>query len=89
MAVKLEGSLNRHIGLPSDTKPTPDETGETLPAGSSFLETDTGRIWRWSGSAWTHYAARDEQAALLSVIYLELQNLRAALTLTGMAQDLD
>lgn len=89
MAVKLEGSIKRYIGLASDTKPTPDETGETLPAGSSFLESDTGRIWRWSGTEWTNYAAQDEPAALLSAIYQELQNLRAALVLTGIAQNLD
>ncbi len=59
MAVTLEGSTRRFIGLSTDSKPVPgghfDNTtltaGDITP-GSSFLEADTGRIFRWDGSKW-------------------------------------
>ena len=89
MTVRLESAIKRYIGTSDDIKPRPESTGETLPAGSSFLESDTGRIWRWDGFDWTNFAGADEQAALLGAIYLELTQLRRALTLTGLAQHLD
>jgi hypothetical protein len=59
MATKLEGSIKRWIGLSSDRKPGTgvDAEGVTvlasdIPPGSSFLETDTGQIYRWTGTAW-------------------------------------
>jgi hypothetical protein len=47
MAIKRK-SFVEWIGLAADTKPT-SPTPET---GSSFRETDTGRIYYWTGSAW-------------------------------------
>jgi len=78
MAVRLEGTIRRYLGLSTDTKPKVGEqfdgaevTARELPAGSSFLETDTGRILRWDGEAWTYPSAgaevtEDYQAALLA-----------------------
>lgn len=84
MTVKLEGSISRYIGLATDTKPVGDfANGEIVPVGSSFLETDTGKIYRWNGLHWNFAAPSDENAALLTVIYLELQAIRAAVELTA------
>lgn len=59
MAVKLEGPIRRYLGTSADTKPTIGAqadglviTAADLPAGSSFLESDTGLIYRWDGSDW-------------------------------------
>ena len=85
MAVRLEGSIKRYIGLSSDTKPVlgwqPDGstlTGADLPAGSSFLETDTGRIYRWDGaSAWTlPILGPDDQLYVLQALLSEVTQLR-------------
>ena len=59
MAVKLESSIKRFIGLSTDDKPRPGVMVDgvimdAMPAGSSFLESDTGRIYRWDGASWTH-----------------------------------
>lgn len=77
MAVKLEGSIRRYVGLSTDTKPT-GYTGATLdsiPAGSSFLESDTGDIWRWNGSEWMAHES-DRASEWLAAIYGELRQLR-------------
>lgn len=96
MAVRLEGSIKRFIGLSTDAKPRPFsgagdanrsplagdmEIGEPLPAGSSFLETDTGSIYRWDGvSAWTLAAAQvDETSGYLAAILAELTMVREML----------
>ena len=85
MAVRLEGTIRRYIGLASDLKPTPYgdmlPEGDTLPAGSSFLESDTGRIFRWDGAVWAAAPAADDTAAYLAAILMELRQLREALTL--------
>ena len=55
MAVKLEGTIRRYIGLSSDHKPYtfPLDTGEEKPPdGSTFLEGDTGVVFRWSQDTW-------------------------------------
>lgn len=46
MTVVLLESVNRYIGVSSDTKPT------SPPAGSTFFETDTLNTYVYSGSAW-------------------------------------
>ena len=89
----LETRTKRFIGHSTDTKPTvgiqlvSDENARTttdadLPAGSTFLESDTGDIWRWDGVRWTLPIAEND--ALLR----EFRSLReevAALRL-GMIQ---
>ena len=83
MAVKLEGSIKRYIGLSSDPKPflgfQQDGTTTTdydLPPGSSFLESDTGYLYRWTGTAWSRPGGEDSHLALLELIYAELHELR-------------
>ena len=84
MTVKLEGSISRYIGLSTDTKPVGDfANGEIVPVGSSFLETDTGRIYRWNGAHWNFAEPTDETTALLTVIYLELRAVRATIELAA------
>ena len=86
MAVKLEGSIQRYLGLSTDDKPVGDfANGEIIPAGSSFMETDTGRIYRYNGEGWRFAEPADETAMLLTIIYLELQAIRAAVELTVTA----
>ncbi len=58
---RLETTIKRFIGHSSETKPRVGvtlEDGTTiknendLPPGSSFLEEDTGIIYRWTGQVW-------------------------------------
>lgn len=73
---RLEGTIKRFIGLSTDKKPRPGHVGEDgialssgdVPAGSSFLETDTGRICRFDGLDWVLHVPLDEQAATLDAI---------------------
>ena len=85
MAVRLERAIERYIGDSADQKPRPGITiddGTTVganspPVGSSFLEEDTGRIFRWDGLVWGASPLADERAiALLTEIRDELQNAR-------------
>ena len=46
MTVVLIASIQRFIGVASDTKPT------SPPAGSTFRETDTLDLYVFDGSAW-------------------------------------
>lgn len=72
--VLLHGGIKRFTGTSQDTKP------QDIPAGSSFLETDTGRIYRFNGDMWT-YAAEDTTNELLSLILFELQMIRETVAL--------
>ena len=76
--VKLEASIQRYIGLSSDQKPGPHTDGTSVPPGSSFLETDTGKIYRFSGTetGWVFFQPANEELALLQLIYVELRQLR-------------
>lgn len=47
-------------GLSTDTKPT---SGEGLPPGSRYLETDTGLLHIWTGSAWSNAGLEKASAA--------------------------
>lgn len=87
MAAALEQSTKRFIGTSADGKPTPSADA-LVPAGSSFLETDTGRIFRFDGVAWA-FAGMDTAApadtpglAVLQAILGELRRLREYLELT-------
>jgi len=84
MAVILEGTIRRYLGTSSDAK-SQSGVEDTIPAGSSFMETDTGRIYRYNGEGWRFAEPADETAMLLTVIYLELQAIRAAVELTVTA----
>ena len=85
MAVRLEGSIRRWVGLSTDDKPSLglQADGRTvgagdIPAGSSFLETDTGRIYRWNGAdTWTLPGLEgDEQLYVLQALLIEVTQLR-------------
>ena len=78
MAVKLEGTIKRYLGLSTDTKPMP-EVGESIAAGSSFMETDTGAIYRFDGTAWRAAASDDEVAQLLVLIAGQLEEIKTIL----------
>ena len=82
MTIRLEGSINRYLGLSTDAKPVGDfANGETIPVGSSFMETDTGKIYRWDGGAWKYASPEDDQAQLLAAILSELRNIRTTVEL--------
>jgi len=88
MAVKLEGTISRYIGLSTDDKPGKGKVGEGLEiieqeirAGSSFLETDTGRIWRYDGQDWQFHIPEDAQLHLLELIYGQLHTINERLEL--------
>lgn len=79
--VTLEGSIKRFVGLSSDVKPqsTPDAL---IPAGSSFLESDTGAIARFTGTEWRIASPEDAHHELLLALYLELRQIRQAVQIT-------
>lgn len=85
MAVTLEGSIKRYIGLSSDAKPEIGDrevdgeelTRANLPAGSSFLEADTGVVYRWNGSEWI--AGNTPEMQKLSAMEGLLSEIRDAL----------
>ena len=88
MAPKLEGSIHRYIGLSTDAKPVVgqtiegnDVTSQDIPAGSSFMETDTGRIFRYDGADWQVFIAEDAQQQVLEMIYAELVTIRETIQL--------
>ena len=45
MAVYLETTIKRYIGLESDDKPGELSDGAAIPPGSTFYESDTGKIF--------------------------------------------
>ena len=59
-ASELKGPQRRFIGTSATPKPYPhDGSGKydepnSIPVGSSFFETDTGKMWRWDDDAWAH-----------------------------------
>ena len=80
--VRLEGAINRYLGLSTDAKPVGDvANGEVIPPGSSFMETDTGRIARFDGAQWVSATGGDEQTQLLAAIYMSLDEILTLLRL--------
>lgn len=47
MAVTRISTPHEYVGLAADTKPT-----SGVPAGSRFIERDTGHEFIWDGTAW-------------------------------------
>ncbi|MGA7538977.1 MAG: hypothetical protein WBW93_09430 [Steroidobacteraceae bacterium] len=44
----------RFLGLAADTKPTANNGNYPAPsAGDAFLETDTGKVYVYTGAAWS------------------------------------
>ena len=56
-------------------------TAADLPAGSTVLYADSGKIKRWNGSEWSEVAANETQEALLAAILAELQTLNQRLAI--------
>jgi hypothetical protein len=85
MAVRLETTIKRFIGLSTDDKPIETD----MPAGSSFLESDTGDIYRWDGESWkcgsatnAELAESDANTVTLSYMLIELVRIREILEVT-------
>ena len=87
------GNIHRYIGDSFERKPMPgekledgttiDRTGnKSIPAGSSFLEEDTGRIFRWTGQRWVAPPVPQPDPRI-DVLLDEIQALREELT-TGL-----
>lgn len=47
MTVKLVSTIQRWIGLSTDTKPSTN-----IKVGSTYYELNTGQGWIWDGSNW-------------------------------------
>lgn len=87
MAVRLEGTIKRFIGSAGDQKPGfPANREDSIPPGSSFLEVDTGKIYRWDGYTWILFVPLDEQVELLSLLAHQLAVIQRQLM---MAFELD
>ena len=105
MAIRLEASVKRYIGLSTDAKPTVGTsydgtviTDNDLPAGSTFLEEDvfladgTQRIARWNGKKWTYpllAEAANPVADAFAVLRLELAALRLGMIDAGTCNLVD
>lgn len=82
MAVTLEGSIKRWIGRSDDIKPT--EADGVIPPGSSYMESDTGRILRWNGDVWTPVeSTNDDTVSMLSAILSTLEQIKDLLELSS------
>lgn len=86
MAVTLESVVKRWVGLSTDTKPQPN-ADSTIPAGSSFLESDTGHIFRWNGDQWQYPEDNMNELDALRAILFRLENIdtRLALVVGGFS----
>ena len=88
MAVRLETTIKRFIGDSEDQKPVVGSlvegviiAAQDVPIGSSFLETDTGRIYRYSSDGWVVFVPENEEAYLLSALLVEVAGINQLLTL--------
>lgn len=93
MAIRLETSIRRFIGLSADEKPVPggrrleDDhlyTAADIPAGSTLLETDRGWLWHFNGEAWVRAVPDTSLEAWASAILAELASIREAI-IDGLA----
>lgn len=89
MTVRLEGVIRRYIGLSTDIKPVLGVQADgspiapnDLPAGSSFLESDTGAIYRWTGEAWSRAPADNEELYVLEALLVVVSEIHQMI---GMA----
>ena len=54
----VKSTVTRWIGLSTDTKPTASQGNTPAPdAGDPFVETDTGKVYIYTGSAWSNAIA--------------------------------
>lgn len=82
MTVQQLGSIRRYSGLSIDTKPT-----SRVPAGATFLETDSGHTFTYDGAIWWPDAEPVSNADIESLLQeqlIVLRGIRFGLTaLTG------
>lgn len=90
MAIKQLTQVERFLGLSGDTKPT------TCSPGSTFLETDTSKMFVFDGSSWSekkqHIEGSSETASDLkdvkeSVCAIEQKDFATETTLAGVAKE--
>ena len=74
MPVRLEGTVKRFIGSSTDDKPT-----DEVPAGSSFLESNTGAIFRFDGRVWAASLQEHEYREYFQAIVGLLEEIRDVL----------
>ena len=75
MTVKLYSAPRKYIGLKADTKPVTTDS-ETIPTGSTFEESDTGRLFRWNGYAWNLDVTESDDARILDALHSVLQEMQ-------------
>jgi hypothetical protein len=81
MTVRLVTTIKKYIGSSIDPKPASSAT-EVIPAGATFLETDTGEMYHFDGEVWTQTsetAASTDQ--YLSAILVEIREMKELLVL--------
>lgn len=66
MTVKLYSSQRSYIGESTDTKPVTGGADGTIPTGSTFVESDTGRRFAWNGYRWTLAATDIDNTDILT-----------------------
>lgn len=79
MTVQLVTNIKKWIGTSSDVKPI-STASSLIPPGSTFLESDTGDMYRFDSSEWIRAeldkeASEENRSLLLTAILLELQKL--------------
>lgn len=102
MAIRQETGVRRFIGLSTDVKPYVGAqadgtlggttlTGSDLPPGSTLLESDTGRIYRWDGSAWTFPFVQNSVALLEAIdgLRVEIAALRLGMIDAGNCKEVN
>jgi len=77
---RTDVTIHRWMGDSHEPKPLPGlQTDgvvvDSIPAGSSFMEEDTGRIYRWNGLRWNGPVA-DEDDGGNAIILAEIRALR-------------
>lgn len=85
--VKLQSYLPRWVGLSTDTKPgigvQPDGStivSADLPTGSTFLELDSGRFYRFDGYGdWVAGEPEDKTGELLEAVLIKLHAIHETL----------
>lgn len=75
MTVKLIGAKRSYIGESLDAKPV-TIVGDTVPAGSTFEEMDTGKTFKWNGYDWS-LETETQSPLLLAEILNELRGIKA------------
>jgi hypothetical protein len=87
--VRLESTIKRFVGRSSDDKPRPGQEGADgitpavadVPPGSTFLDLDTGGLYRWDGTDWILPSVEDATVALLGELLQEMRAVRVGIEL--------